>query len=111
MRKDMRHEAVAELAERILAVAKATYETAPKLILEGSQVSPPPIEWHAAYSGAQFAETMLRLCVLRKAQVDFLKAGAKDSECPPNFPAILQQCEREANRMLTAFNVQLAQEL
>lgn len=108
-----RHEAIGELAEKILAVAETTYDNAPKLILDNNQPDPPPLSWHAAYCGAQFAEAMLRLCVLRKAQVDSmaLQVRSLPVEYPKGFVEILARCEGEANRMLKAFNIELAQEL
>lgn len=113
-----RHEAITELAQRLLAVAEATHANAPRLILPGQEVPPPPMEWHTAYSAAQFAEPLLRLLVLRKAEIDILKRtidGLGETKppiiVPKGFNAMVEQCTGEANRVLQVFNIQLAQEI
>lgn len=113
-----RHDAITDLAQRLLTVAEATYEAAPKLMLPGEANPPPPLSWHAAYTGAQFIEPLLRLLVLRKVEIDILKRtieGLGEAKppiiVPKGFNGIVDQCGKEANRILQVFNVQLAQEI
>lgn len=113
-----RHEAVTELAQGLLAVAEATYQNAPKLILGSEEPDPPPLSWHCAYTGAQFCEPLLRLLVLRKVEIDVLKSTLKGlgENAPPivvpkGFNQMVKQCAGEANRILQVFNIQLAQEI
>lgn len=113
-----RHEAITDLAERLLTVAEAAYEAAPKLMMPGDKTPPPPIKWHVAYTSAQFAETMLRLLVMRKVEIDILKKAINDlgDKKPPvivpkGFNETAKQCSDEANRALQLFNIQLAQEI
>lgn len=118
MQVEDRHQAITELAERLLAVAEATHANAPKLMLPGQEVPPPPIQWHTAYCGAQFAEPLLRLLVLRKAEIEILKSAMRDLgesaptiNVPRGFNQVVAQCAGEANRVLQAFNIQLKQEI
>lgn len=113
-----RHDAITELAQRLLTVAEATYENAPKLMMPGETIPPPPLSWHAAYTGAQFCEPLLRLLVLRKVEIDVLKSALKSlgENAPPivvpkGFNGVVSQCAAEANRILQVFNIQLAQEI
>lgn len=113
-----RHEAITDLAERLLTVAEAAYEAAPKLMMPGDKTQPPPIKWHVAYTSAQFAETMLRLLVMRKVEIDILKKAINDLGdakppivVPRGFNQIVEQCAGEANRILQVFNIHLAQEI
>lgn len=113
-----RHDAITELAQRLLTVAEATYESAPKLMLPGETNPPPPLSWHVAFTSAQFVEPLLRLLVLRKVEIDVLKSTLKGlgEDAPPivvpkGFNRVVEQCGGEANRILQVFNIQLAQEI
>lgn len=113
-----RNDAVAELAEKILETAKAAYDAAPKLILTGDPNPPPPLEWHVAFTAAQFAEVMLRLLALRKAMTDTIMANLDtlgDAKpkimIPRQLAELLPRAAAEANRVLKAFNIELAQEI
>ncbi len=106
MQNEKRHQAVTELATRLLATATAAYESAPKLVLDDASVIPPPLSWHVAYTSAQFLELMLRLCALRHVQ-----ATTSPEERTPIFDKMLEHTRIEANRCLKFFNIQLAQEI
>lgn len=110
-----RHEAITSLAERLLEVAKQQYERAPKVILDASEVDPPPLTWHCAYTSGQVLELMLRLLVFRKKQVDAVLAAAKEAGFEIGkdeaFDKNLATCAKEANNCLKFFNIQLGQEV
>ncbi len=103
---DARHEAVTELAERLLRVAEATHAGAPKIVLSADDPDPPPLSWHVAFCSAEVCERLLRLLVLRKVQVTTALA-----DLPNGFDRMLKQTEGEVARTMDFFNIQLAQEL
>lgn len=106
MPEDPRHAAVTELAARLLTVAEAAYESAPKLVLGAGDPTPPPLSWHIAYTSAAFLELLLRLCVMRKVQVSMV-----ETSWPPGYQKMLAKTEAEANRALKLFSIELAQEI
>ena len=113
-----RHQAITELADRILTVATAAYEAIPKLMLPGDTSPPPPLSWHASYTGAQLLEPLLRLLVMRKVEIDILKKAVNDLGdakppiiVPKGFNNVVEQCVGEANRVMKLFNIELAQEI
>lgn len=103
---EKRHQAITELADRILKTATAAYEAAPKIVLDPSDPSPPPLQWHVAFTAAQLLELFLRLCVLRGVQAT---VAAEDR--PPMFDQLLERTRAEANRALKIFNIELLQEI
>lgn len=106
MPEETRHQGVTELATRLLAVAEAAYESAPKLVMNATDPTPPPLSWHVAYTSAEFLELLLRLCVMRKVQVSMV-----ETSWPPGYQKMLAKTEAEANRALKLFNIELAQEI
>lgn len=105
---DKRHAAITELATRILTLAKEAYDRAPKLVLDGSESNPPPIEWHVAFTASQLLELFLRVCVLRKIQST---PATLENPWPPFFDQHLEKTITEAKRALKIFNIELAQEI
>ncbi len=113
MQADARTEAIGAIAQKILHVAKAKYEAAPKVILNADQPDPPPLSWHVAFTASQFIEILIRLLTVRKMQVDGFEASMKTLGIaavpfPADFLPMVSKAEDETRRLLEYYGIPLA---
>lgn len=106
-----RQAAITEIATKILSVASEAYARAPKVILTADQPNPPPLDWHVAYTAAQFTENLFRLMTLRKMQVNALtkrlhEAGLS-AGLPDKFSSTVTKTDGEVRRQLEFFGIRL----